>query len=73
MRQLLDRQFARLSAIEKTLMYWLAINREWTTVEELLEDIMPPVSRNRVLDGLESLYWRNLIEKQKAGTLCSQW
>ncbi|MGV2831620.1 WD40 domain-containing protein [Myxosarcina sp. GI1(2024)] len=64
-RQLLDRQFARLSAIEKTLMYWLAINREWTTVEELLEDIMPPVSRNRVLDGLESLYWRNLIEKQK--------
>ncbi|MDJ0575457.1 MAG: NB-ARC domain-containing protein [Xenococcaceae cyanobacterium MO_234.B1] len=63
-RQLLDQQFARLCALEQTLMYWLAINREWTTVEELLEDIMPPVSRNRLLSGLEALCWRNLIEKQ---------
>ena len=63
-RQLLDRQFARLSALEQTLMYWLAINREWTTVEELQEDIMPPVPRSRLLEGLEALCWRNLIEKQ---------
>ena len=64
-RQLLDQQFARLSLLEKTLMYWLGINREWTTVEELLEDIMPPVPRSRLLEGLEALCWRNLIEKQK--------
>jgi hypothetical protein len=32
-RQLLDRQFARLSPLEETLMYWLAIDREWTAVE----------------------------------------
>ncbi len=64
-RQLLDRQFARLSALEQTLMYWLAINREWTTVEELQEDIMPPVPRSRLLEGLEALCWRNLIEKQQ--------
>ncbi len=63
-RQLLDQQFARLCALEQTLMYWLAIAREWTTVEELLEDIMPPVSRNRLWSGLEFLCWRNLIEKQ---------
>ena len=64
-RQLLDQQFARLCALEQTLMYWLGINREWTGVEELLEDIMPPVSRSRLLSGLEALCWRNLIEKQK--------
>ena len=64
-RQLLDQQFARLCALEQTLMYWLAIDREWTGVEELQEDLMPPVSRNRLLEGLESLCWRNLIEKQK--------
>jgi hypothetical protein len=64
-RQLLERQFTRLSALEQTLMYWLAINREWTAVEELLEDIMPPVPRSRLLEGLEALCWRNLIEKQK--------
>ncbi len=64
-RQLLERQFARLSGLEQTLMYWLAINREWTGVEELREDLMPPVSRNLILEGLEALCWRNLIEKQR--------
>ena len=64
-RQLLDRQFVRLSPLEQTLMYWLGINREWTTVEELQEDIMPPVPKSRLLEGLESLCWRNLIEKQE--------
>ncbi|MDJ0590041.1 MAG: hypothetical protein QNJ72_08620 [Pleurocapsa sp. MO_226.B13] len=63
-RQLLERQFARLSVLEKTLMYWLAIDREWTTVEELREDLIPPVPKNRLLEGLEALCWRNLIEKQ---------
>ncbi|MEM7760440.1 MAG: NB-ARC domain-containing protein, partial [Cyanobacteria bacterium P01_A01_bin.40] len=63
-RQLLDRQFARLSALEQTLMYWLGINREWTTVEELREDLIPPVPKNRLLEGLEALCWRSLIEKQ---------
>ncbi len=63
-RQLLDEQFARLSQLEKTIMYWLALDREGAKVEDLLEDIMPPVSRNRLLEGLESLWWRNLIEKQ---------
>ncbi|WP_019508951.1 NB-ARC domain-containing protein [Pleurocapsa sp. PCC 7319] len=64
-RQLLDQQFVRLSLLEQTLMYWLAINREWTTVEELREDLMPPVPRSRLLEGLEALCWRNLIEQQE--------
>ncbi|HEY9301250.1 MAG TPA: NB-ARC domain-containing protein, partial [Phormidium sp.] len=63
-RRLLDQQFSRLSPSEQTVMYWLAINREWTTVSELYGDISPPISRARLLETLESLSWRNLIEKQ---------
>jgi hypothetical protein len=32
-RRLLDQQFQRLSTLEKSLMYWLAIEREWATLE----------------------------------------
>ncbi|MEO1210520.1 MAG: NB-ARC domain-containing protein [Cyanobacteria bacterium J06638_20] len=63
-RQLLEQQFERLSPLEQTLMYWLAINREWTTVETLHEDVIPPVSRYRLLEALEALCRRNLIEQQ---------
>ncbi|MDJ0634816.1 MAG: NB-ARC domain-containing protein [Xenococcaceae cyanobacterium MO_188.B29] len=71
LQKLLDQQFVRLSALEKTIMYWLAINREWTTIAELLEDIVPAVSRGNLLEALESLIWRSLIEKQ-SGTYTQQ-
>lgn len=63
-RRLLDEQFNRLSELECSIMYWLAINREWTTVDELQEDIIPVISRSRLLEALESLDARSLIEKQ---------
>jgi WD40 repeat protein len=70
-RRLLDQQFDRLSAMEQSLMYWLAINREWTTVEELHADIVPVVSKAKILEGLEALIWRSLIER-KAGSYTQQ-
>ena len=63
-RRLFDEQFSRLSPLEQIIMYWLAINREWTTIEELEDDIIPFVSRSRLLEALEALCWRHLIEKQ---------
>jgi WD40 repeat protein len=63
-RQLLDLQFERLSPLEQSIMYWLAVNREWTTIAELAEDIVPPVSRSQLLEALESLQWRSLIESR---------
>jgi hypothetical protein len=63
-RRLLDQHFARLSPLEKTIMYWLAIHRDWTTVPQLAADIVPSVSRADLLAALESLRWRSLIEKQ---------
>ncbi|MEM9004376.1 MAG: NB-ARC domain-containing protein [Cyanobacteria bacterium P01_F01_bin.86] len=70
-RHLLDQQFQRLSALEHSIMYWLAINREWTTIAELAADIVPKVARSRLLEALESLSWRSLIEKQ-AGSYTQQ-
>ena len=63
-QRLLKQQFERLSPLEQTIMYWLAINREWTPISELADDIFPVVSKANVLEALESLSWRSLIEKQ---------
>jgi hypothetical protein len=40
-RRLLDQQFERLSPLEKSIMYWLAINREGTAIAELQSDMVP--------------------------------
>ena len=70
-RQLLDQQFERLSDLEQAVMYWLAINREWTSIQELECDIIPVVSRGNLLEALESLSWRCLIER-RAGSYTQQ-
>ena len=62
-QRLLEQQFNRLSSLEQTIMYWLAINRDWTTISVLVEDIVPAVSKANLLEALESLSWRSLIEK----------
>ncbi|MCJ8280066.1 MAG: NB-ARC domain-containing protein, partial [Rivularia sp. ALOHA_DT_140] len=63
-RRLLTRQFERLSPLEEVIMYWLAINRTWTSISELREDIKPTVQDHNLLEALESLCHRSLIEKQ---------
>ncbi|MEO0988919.1 MAG: NB-ARC domain-containing protein, partial [Cyanobacteria bacterium J06639_14] len=70
-RRLLNQQFDRLSPLEQSILYWLAINREWTPLAELLDDIWPVSSRADVFDALESLSWRSLIET-KAGQYTQQ-
>jgi len=61
---LLAQQFHRISALEKDLMYWLAINREPVTLTELRADLVLPVSSMKLLEALESLNRRSLIEKK---------
>jgi WD40 repeat protein len=63
-RRLLKEQFNRLSALEQTIMYWLAINREWTTLAQLQEDIVPIVPKARLFEALEALNGRSLLEKK---------
>ncbi len=61
-RMLLERQFDRLSFLEKQVMFWLAINREWVSVGELQADLWPTVSTAQLLEALEYLQGRSLIE-----------
>ena len=63
---LLEQQFSRLCALEQQIMYWLAINREWVSIPELRDDIIPPVSQRELLEALESLQHRSFIEKKSA-------
>ena len=62
-RNLLDRQFNRLSDTEKELMYWIAINREPVSFLELQQDLVKEISPNELLETLASLVRRSLIEK----------
>jgi len=47
------------------------VNRDWTTIDELMEHLLPKPTRDRVLEAIETLYWRDLIEKQQ-GTYTQQ-
>ncbi|MGP1384816.1 MAG: NACHT domain-containing protein [Thainema sp.] len=64
-RRLLAEQLQRLSELEQAVMNWLAINRDWTEISELAEDILPIAPKARLLEALESLRWRGLIERQQ--------
>jgi WD40 repeat protein len=62
-RDILEQQFERLSDLEKEIMYWLAINRESVTLSELRDDIISPVPPAKLLEAVESLGRRSLVEK----------
>jgi WD40 repeat protein len=68
---LLDEQFDRLSDLEKQVMYWLAIDREWVSLAELREDFVPRPPQHILLEALLSLVRRSLIEKN-AGSFTLQ-
>ncbi|WP_413160381.1 NB-ARC domain-containing protein [Capilliphycus salinus ALCB114379] len=63
---LLDQQFSRLSSLEKQVMYWLAIHQEWMSLSQLKQAILTAISQRDLLEALESLQQRSLIEKQSA-------
>lgn len=64
-RELLEQQFDRLSKLEKDLIYWLTINAEPVPLQTLRDDMVPSVSYPRLLEALESLGRRSLVERDK--------
>ncbi|MBW4453594.1 MAG: hypothetical protein KME55_13295 [Nostoc indistinguendum CM1-VF10] len=62
-RDILEQQFERLSDLEKEIMYWLAINREPMALLELRDDIISQVPQAKLMEAVESLGRRSLIEK----------
>ncbi|GAB4240681.1 MAG: NB-ARC domain-containing protein [Elainellaceae cyanobacterium] len=64
-RDLLHQQFQRLTELERSLMYWLAINREPATRQELQADFVTAVPMREFLESLNSLQRRSFIEKSQ--------
>ena len=62
MSHLLEQQCDRLSNIETAVMYWLAINREPISSTILQADMVPALPQPQLMEVLESLRWRNLID-----------
>ena len=66
-RDLLERQFNRLTYLEQEIMYWLAIERKPVSLGELQDDFVTRGSPNQLLDALASLQRRSFIEKSATG------
>src|SRR6266851_8244232 len=62
-RALLDEQYARLSAVEQSVLLWLAILREPVSLQELLAVLGAPLPLSQVLEAVDSLRRRSLIER----------
>src|SRR5438046_5246785 len=57
----------RLSPLEHLLLTWLAVLREWTPLDTLSQVLHPRVLRAQLLEALEALRRRSLLERgQKA-------
>lgn len=63
-RAILDQQFSRLSSLEKLIMYWLSLNQDLGSIRKLQTDIIPRVPQRLVLEAIELLQKRSLIERQ---------
>ncbi|HJT59524.1 MAG TPA: NB-ARC domain-containing protein [Ktedonobacteraceae bacterium] len=68
----LDQQFQRLSAREREIIRWLAIEREPTSLDDLRADLVYPMSQGALLEALWSLRRRSLIEKRESAQFTLQ-
>ena len=66
-RDLLCQQFSRLFPLEKRIMYWLAVEREAVSIERLRSNLMSLAPLPEVIEAVQSLQWRSLIENTEGG------
>ncbi len=59
---ILEQQFNRLSKLEKEVIYWLAIHYQPVTLSQLQSDINF-IKKSQLIEILQSLSWRSLLEK----------
>jgi WD40 repeat protein/transcriptional regulator with XRE-family HTH domain len=70
--ELLERQFLRLSPQERELLYWLAIEREPVSLPAIQADLVHAGLKHRVVDTLDSLRRRFLIEARDSASFTLQ-
>ncbi len=68
-RRLLDVQCARLTPLERELVYWLAAACEPLTPQRLAADLVHPPAGAALADALHSLRRRSLVERSGASFL----
>jgi transcriptional regulator with XRE-family HTH domain len=71
-RQLLDEQIARLSVPEQVVLSWLSVEREPVGFAELVTYLGPVVGRAEVVEAVEALARRSLLEPGGRGTFTLQ-
>ncbi len=65
-RDLLDQQFDRVSEPEQIVMFHLATVGDWVSLSNLQSDLESVISRQNLLDILDSLHRRSLLQKSRA-------
>src|SRR2546427_3038817 len=68
----LRQQVGRLSPLEHLLLTWLAVLREWTELPTLSQVLHPRVLRSKLLEALEALSRRSLLERGQQATFSLQ-
>jgi hypothetical protein len=69
---LLDKQFRRLSALEQEILYWLAVEREAVSLDDLRENIVRLASKEVLVRALDSLRRRYMIETSNGASFTLQ-
>jgi transcriptional regulator with XRE-family HTH domain len=70
---LLEEQWARLSSLEQMVLCWLATLREPVSIADLLGVLVTPLSHGQVLEAMDWLRRRSLIERgQRVGSFTLQ-
>lgn len=71
--ELLEEQWGRLSPLEQTVLYWLAILREPVSLQDLHAQLVVPLAPVHLLEAVDGLRRRSLIERgQQAGSFVLQ-
>ena len=71
-RPLLRQQVGRLTPLEHLLLTWLAVLREWTPLDAFMQVLHPRVRRAQVLEALEALGRRSLLERGQRASFSLQ-
>src|SRR2546426_1136124 len=71
-RPVLRQQVGRLSPLEHLLLTWLAVLREWTPLDTLSQVLHPRVLRSKLLEALEALSRRSLLERGQQASFSLQ-
>ena len=59
----LDQQFARLSSLEQTVLFWLAAERTPVAATELYANLVQPPPMSQLISALHALQRRSLLER----------